>query len=157
MSIILICVTFFAIGFGYAWLECRMEHNDGPVGFDSPLSLWLEWQEWCGGRRLIITVQRRRLLIVLGGHGGSGISWEKQCLDCCEWHQPWYIVSNVWGHPVCIDCADHAAYVFHQVCDHYGYSRKPVDGAWIPAELQECYVASGAGIILGHCIFATIL
>ena len=157
MSIILICVTIFAIAFGYVWLECRMEHNESAAGFDWRLSLWLEWQEWCGGRRLIITVQHRRLLIVLGGYGGSRISWEQQCPDCGEWHQAWYIVKNVWGYQVCIDCADHAAYVFHQVCDHYGYPPKPVNGAWIPVELQEGYVASGAGIILGHCIFATIL
>ena len=59
-----ILVVAFVLSYSYAFLECRLEHDQGPLGFEWPFSFWIAWQDWSGvnGRRLVITVQNRRLI-----------------------------------------------------------------------------------------------
>ena len=68
------------------------------------------------------------------------VMWERRCTaGCGQWHEPWAMVTTVFGHEECVECATHAAYVFPQVCEHYGDEPVPADGAYIPEELYDVY------------------
>jgi hypothetical protein len=152
MSIYLIpflLVTALLLLFIYAWLQGRTEQPDRGAApatrhaFTFQLLFDCEWttNEW-GRRQLFVAINRRQLVVELGGRFGNvlHIYHQRRCTSCGEWKAPDGFVLSVWGRESCIACAEHSAYDFFQVNEHYGRADDlPPSGAWIPESLVTVY------------------
>ena len=133
-------VTALLVLFIYAWLQCREEQQPDRV---KPTRLEINVEaDWGWGLCLYITVNSRRLVIQVGQPGGVilHIDHLRRCPGCSTWFGAGSFVVSVWGREECPFCAEHAAYDFFQVNEHYGRADDlPAPGAWIPEALVTVY------------------